>query len=377
MRRFAKTILLVFCAVALAAAEELPKLKVGFYVDSGSRGGGTLRWAQFLHYSPQFDVTLLDGQDLRNGKLDGLDLLVIPGGSSEKQCAAMGEEGKAAVRRLVAAGGKYVGICAGYHCALNSPGRIGLFPFVWMGSAGITTLKVELFDNAEKVLGIPKGNYLVRYSKGPIAKSAPLAGNTPATAEVLGVYRSSFGPAGKPEVNFAGTPAMLFGTYGKGKVIATSFHPELRKETWPIAFGCVYAMTGVRPTPQFPAKNARPVRVGYYSPTIIGKRCIREVLELDRERDIELSFVSGADLKKRELKDLDVMIFADGVQEAYRSLASRRKIITVFMTRGGRVLASGNGAEHLPGHRNLTILPVGTPFVEAALAARKNPVKSR
>ena len=370
MHHFAKTICLLFCGVALAAAE-VPKLKAGFYVDRGSRSGGTLRWAQFLHYSPQFDVTLLDGQDLRNGKLDGLDLLVIPGGSSELQCKAMGEEGKAAVRRFVASGGKYIGICAGYHCALNSPGRIGLLPFAWMGSAGITTLKVELFDNAEKRLDIPKGSYMAAYSRGPIARFAPIEGDTPATAEVLGVYHSSFGPAGKPEINYSGTPAMLFGTYGKGKVIATSFHPELRKGTWPIAFGCVYAVTGVKPTPQFPAKTPRPVRVGYYSPTIVGKRCIREVLDLDRERGIELSFVSDADLKKRELKDLDVMVFSDGVEEAYRSLASRRKIIERFMARGGKVLASGNGAEHLPRHRNLTILPVGTSFVEAALAARK------
>ena len=370
MRNFAKLICLLFCGVALAAAE-LPKLKAGFYVDRGGRGGGTLRWAQFLHYSPQFDVTLLDGQDLRDGKLDGLELLVIPGGSSELQCKAMGEEGKAAVRRFVAAGGKYVGICAGYHCALNSPGRIGLLPFVWMGSAGITTLKVELFDNSEKLLGIPKGDYLVAYSRGPIAKPAPIAGDTPATAEVLGVYRSSFGPAGKPEINFSGAPAMLFGTYGKGKVIATSFHPELRKETWPIAFGCVYAVTGIKPAPRFPAKNARPVRVGYYSPTIVGKRCIREVLELDRERDIALTFVSDVVLSKRKLENLDVMIFSDGVEEAYRSLASRRKIIERFMKRGGKVLASGNGAGLLPKHPNLTILPVGASFVEAALAARK------
>ena len=188
---------------------------------------------------------------------------------------------------------------------------------------------------------------------------------------MLGVYRSSFSNAGKPEINFSGTPAMLFGTYGNGKIIATSFHPELRKDTWPIAFGCVYAVTGVRPTPRFPAKNTRPVRVGYYSPTIVGKRCIREVLELDRERHIAISFVSAEDLKKRELKDLDVMIFSDGVKEAYQSLASRRKIIERFMKRGGKVLASGNGAEHLPKHSNLTILPVGASFVEAALAARK------
>ena len=113
------------------------------------------------------------------------------------------------------------------------------------------------------------------------------------------------------------------------------------------------------------------MRVGYYSPTIVGKRCIREVLDLDRERGIALTFVSDVVLAKRKLENLDVMIFSDGVGEAYKSLASRRKIIERFMARGGKVLASGNGAEQLPRHRNLTILPVGTPFVEAALAARK------
>ncbi len=138
-----------------------------------------------------------------------------------------------------------------------------------------------------------------------------------------------------------------------------------------MAFGCVYAVTGVRPTPQFPAKDARPLRVGYYSTAIVGKRCIREVLELDREPGIAITFVSDAMLGKRKLENLDVMIFSDGVEEAYKPLASRRKIVERFMKRGGKVLASGNGAEQLPKHPNLTVLPVGTSFVEAALAARK------
>ena len=54
------------------------KLKTGFYVDDGSRGNGAFTWAQLLFYSPQLEVTLLDGKDIRNGKLDNLDLLVVP-----------------------------------------------------------------------------------------------------------------------------------------------------------------------------------------------------------------------------------------------------------------------------------------------------------
>ena len=61
------------------------KLKVGYYVDDGSRSNGAFYWAQLLFYSPQLEVTLLDAEDIRNGQLDKLDLLVIPGGSSASQ----------------------------------------------------------------------------------------------------------------------------------------------------------------------------------------------------------------------------------------------------------------------------------------------------
>ncbi|MBO5765460.1 MAG: hypothetical protein J6S24_04180 [Lentisphaeria bacterium] len=54
------------------------KLKTGFYVDDGSRGNGAFTWAQLLFYSLQLEVTLLDGKDIRDGKLDNLDLLVVP-----------------------------------------------------------------------------------------------------------------------------------------------------------------------------------------------------------------------------------------------------------------------------------------------------------
>ena len=261
MRNFGKMLFLAaaLACVALAAAEP-SKVKVGFYIDSGSLGCGVLYWARILHFSPQLEVTLINGKDIRDGKLKDLDLLMVPGGSSSKQCKAMGEEGMAEVRRYVADGGAYLGVCAGYHCALRGTERIGLFTYRRRenGYGGLAALRVEITENAAKLLDIPKGNYNVRYSHGPIVRSAPdtspAPGGVAAKTEVLGFYRGTVSPAGQAGINFFGAPAVLFGTYGKGKVVATSCHPESRTASWPIALGCVYAATGVKPTPQLPVK---------------------------------------------------------------------------------------------------------------------------
>ena len=105
------------------------RIKVGYYIDDGSRSGGVHHIARMLYYSPQFEVTLIDGKDLRDGKLDGLDLLVIPGGDSESQYRMMQESGAEAIRKFVRNGGAFYGVCAGFHCAINKPTRVRLLPY--------------------------------------------------------------------------------------------------------------------------------------------------------------------------------------------------------------------------------------------------------
>ena len=85
-----------------------PQLKVGFFVDNGSRGGGVFKIARLLYYAPQLNITMLDGKDIRNGKLDELDLLVIPGGSSATQFKMMRASGAAKIREFVKKGGNCI-----------------------------------------------------------------------------------------------------------------------------------------------------------------------------------------------------------------------------------------------------------------------------
>ena len=373
MNNFGRTFFLsaaLFCAAGSAADQV--RLRVGMFVDNGSRNNGTLFWAQIFHRSPEVELTLLDGKDVRDGKLKGLDLLMIPGGGSDLQCQALGDAGLAEIRRFVAEGGAYLGVCAGCYCALDMPGRLALIPYTVVkdGKGGEAALAMELFDRGGEVLGVPAGKYLVRYAHGPIMRPKARS-KAPAGAEVLGVYRASVSPAGVKGKNFFGAPALLCGAYGKGKVVVTSFHPESRQGSMKLALGCVYAATGVKINPVVPVKKHRPIRVGYYSPPIIGARCIEEVFALEKEAAIDLHFVNPDDMDTGVLEHLDALIFSAGVEKIYKNgmTPSRVEMIRAFLARGGAVFVSGNGAKYIPEHPNRRKLEVGEPWVKAVFAA--------
>ena len=358
---------------AQAGAEKTPPktpLKVGFYVDNGSQGAGVIQLARIIEYSPQLQLVPLVGKDLRNGALQGLDLLVVPGGSSEKQYVSMQEAGAEAVRRFVAAGGAYYGICAGYHCALNRPRRIGLLPYTLLEKhhGARAVLGIDLSEKGAEVLGIPKGYHEVTYSHGPIATPAEQPGT--GWGEELATYKNYISHPKNAGVNFAGRPAILRGEYGKGKVIATSFHPEYLASTRPFAYGCIQAVTGVRPAPVWPVKNFRPLRVGYYCATIIGKASIDETLELDRQPDLDMFFISSFD--DGILEHLDVLIFPEGRSDSWAAAAKRprwKPMLRAFLERGGRIVAVGRAAQSATEHPNVIRVPERSGMLEAVRAA--------
>ena len=356
----------------LAQAQPAP-VKTGFYVGSGSRSNGVLHWARLLAYSPQLKLVLIDAEDVLNDRLKDLDLLVIPGGSSRLQCEKMKPEGMEKVRDFVAAGGSYVGICAGFHCTLNRPERLRLMPYEYCQGAGgnLAVLAVDIFEKGGKVIGVKPGRYMVRYSHGPISRPGKQPGE--GWGETLGVYKSTVGPLGRPGGNFFDAPAVIHGKFGKGKVIATSFHPESYPSTHPIALGCIYAVTGVRPDPVFPAKNPRPVRVGYYGPGIVGKYCIRAMLALDRHPDLDVILIDNFEINRGMLDHLDVFVLPHGIESIYKGRFKQAffsEQIQKFLRRGGLLLASGNAAGYLPDHPNAKRLPADADFVKYALEAR-------
>ena len=337
--------------------------KVGLYLDEGCLGSGVLCWARLIEYSPELELVPLTGADIRAGKLRGLDLLVCPGGGSARQLNAMKPQGVEAVKQFIADGGSYLGACAGCYSVLNRPDRMGLLPYDYISYAAgkYAALTVEFSEAGAKRLGIKPGRYTVRYNGGPVLRSAASTGK--GSGETLSVYKSSAGWVDRAPHDFVNTPSAIFGTYGKGKVIATSYHPESWDGTHHIALGCIYAVTGVKPVPVPPRKSWRPVRVGFCSSGgPITPAMVRTMLALDRHPELDLQFVSGQDVLEGILNHLDALVIPEGRRESYRSIMKNpcwSEGIRKFLDRGGSIVAVGNGAEFLPAHANLKVLKAG------------------
>jgi len=352
------------------AERSAKRLKVALYLDSGSAGNGVFHWIRLISHSPQLELYGVTGKDVRAGKLDGMDVLVMPGGYSPRQYKSLREEGAEKVREFVRSGGSYVGSCAGLACVLNDPKRLKLLPFSRKPKSGGATaiILVDFPEAGAKILGIAPGRYKVRYSGGPI----PVPGKEidGGSGEVLAVYKNTVSSFNKPEGNFFGEAAVIFGKFGKGKVIATGFHPEYWESTYPIVAGCFRAVTGVEPIFDLPKTNPRPIRVGFWASGFPDADRTKAMLALDRHPDVDVRIVTSHEFDLGELRHLDALVVvhdATGVCKKHLGGKYNREQLAKFMERGGVVFASGTGAESVPEHRNLVKLPVGADFVEPVL----------
>ena len=346
------------------------RLKVALYVDDGSAGNGVFHCIRLIAHSPQLELYGITGAGVREGKLKGMDLLMLPGGYSKRQYKSLHEEGAEKVREFVRAGGAYYGICAGCTCTLNAPERLKLLPFTLKPHSGGTTalITVEFSEAGAKALDLAPGRYKARYSGGPI----PIPGDPIAdgSGEILAVYKNTVSKVDVPEGNFFDEGAVIRGTLGKGKVVATSFHPEYWESTFPIVAGCIYAATGVKPEFKFPVKNSRAIRVGFWSSGFPDSTRTEAMLALDRHPDIDVRIVTSHQFEEGELRHLDALVVAHdatGVCKEHLGTEYNRAQIAAFLERGGVIFASGTGAESVPKHRRVFELPIGADFVKPVL----------
>ena len=80
-------------------------LKVGVYAGDGASGIGAIEWYRLVDDSPEMELKLLDGKTVRAGGLEGLDLLVMPGGDSKLQFTSLGPDGIGRMKAFVKSGG--------------------------------------------------------------------------------------------------------------------------------------------------------------------------------------------------------------------------------------------------------------------------------
>lgn len=209
----------IVCALAMAGCTALPggsetkgygmDKEVCVYAGSGAVLARDVEVALDKSAIPYSEV---DEHVIRRSRLGNCSLLIIPGGYTVKYVNALGEEGFEGIREFVAGGGGYIGICAGAYIAARTvevpghPPGLGIIEIKNERGAGrgirsITVTKPEhpVVEGCGKALDI-------WYKNGAMIKAEE-------GVETLAIYREGFA-------------AIVCSTYGEGKVVIFSTHPE-------------------------------------------------------------------------------------------------------------------------------------------------------
>ncbi len=324
----------------------LAPLKVGVYADKGPSGIGAVEWFRLVEESPDMELKLLDGKAVRAGGLDGLDLLVMPGGNSKVEFDTLGTNGVEKMKAFVRNGGGYIGTCAGCCLLMDGPEkRARMMPWNTCGSeSGTLFLNFTVNAKGASALGIKEGNHVMRYHGGPCLWPTT---NVIADAkmEAWGTFDSQVSLKGKTGKNMHGAVGLVGGTYGKGKVFVTSAHPEYFNSTLYIVKGAFKYVTGRDVTfPQRPRKW-RALAVGFVTSGIAGVDCAATALDIAAEDDFDLVLIDGDGIKQRRLDHLDVLVLPTARLKKNTEIVDE---IKAFAARGGKVVAFGEGVSMMP-----------------------------
>lgn len=244
-------------------------IRIGVY---GSGGAPFNHAAAFAAMG--FLTEFLFAQDIITGALADFDMLAVPGGGAKAmfgQLDPLGEDGCAAIRAFVGAGGMYLGSCAGaFDASLVGEGFVAACPqqkqlqminakvwnsgTTWMGleSPGVGVLHVKVAAPHHPVtLGLPAELDVTHYN-GPLYILRQ--GTVPQASDAVGLTRVTGSAAAfTPSENFLGKALpksdwlvsdaikadvynAVAGGFGSGRVVLFGSHPEfglgLNLEDW-------------------------------------------------------------------------------------------------------------------------------------------------
>ena len=221
----------VFLVASVLIQASPPKgvVHVALYAGAGTSGKGPKLLEETLHADGLFAVTPITPEEIRAGRLKDFKVLIVPGGLSQTQGIALGEDGREMVRQFVSGGGTYVGICAGcYLASCHYKWSLNILPVKVVDSAnwerGVTPLLLGLTAEGKDWLSRKEGEVKLIYHNGPVL--APLE-EPKEKLVVLATYREEVTRKGAKEGLMVNTPALVAARYGKGWAIGISPHPEM------------------------------------------------------------------------------------------------------------------------------------------------------
>ena len=226
--------------------------------------------------------------------------------------------------------------------ALNDPKRLRLIPYTREKTPprGGFSAAVKLNARAEEVLGVPAGVRYFRYHNGPLpAKGDPVPDSE---YEVLATFDSHVMQRGKAGTPMHGMPAIIYGRYGKGKVLVSVMHPEYFPSTHDVLGAGFKPLVGRPITFTYPKKDPRPLRVVCYAGEIDRtgdtRAAVEDAMALAARPDVDVTFVSGEQIAEGALDHADVLLIPGGRRG--KMWKEARPLIKAFKAGGHRIVES-------------------------------------
>ena len=203
-------------------------IPVAMYVDQGVSGKGPEMLDDKFYKDTEFRIIGLRAGDIRERKLKGFRVLIVPGGSGKGVATALGEEGRTAIKEFVENGGTYVGICAGcYLASCQYDWSLHILPAKLKDTAnwerGRAILAITLTKDGKQWFGRTQDEVKTMYHNGPVLEPSPEAKDT---LIPLAIYKEEVTRKGAKDGLMVNTPAITANRYGQGWVISISPHPE-------------------------------------------------------------------------------------------------------------------------------------------------------
>lgn len=360
----------------LAAKSENP-IRVSMIFDNGVGGFSSVRWIQLLSCTPDCVFTAVNGTDVRAGALAHADLYVAPGGGASRQAGSLGPAGCSNLVEFVRNGGGYFGTCAGCYLALSrtakdrlNAGRLGLVPYRSQKTPyrGGAQLKIRFTEHAGLFGFTPGDVRTLRYHGGPVLLKGDLIpdANIYSIADYAcdGVFAND--PKKKPVM--ARTPAIVAGTFGKGRLVCTSPHPESFLHTQDMIRGGLKYITGRTFEADFPQRTRGNLTVGFHG-YCLGKDGAMLASGLFHEPSLDVRPVDGEAISYGELEHCDALVLCHPDEKIYTPF------IHEFAKNGGRIfiLASRPKKAFVPdGLQNASVFKTAEALRKALLDAAKN-----
>ncbi len=203
-------------------------LKLAIYTGPGAGEQSVAKVTQRARQLPGAKVTPLTPAEVGTRDLAEFDIIVFAGGGGSSQAKAIGEAGRKNVRAFVERGGGYLGICAGaYLACAGFEWGLGILDAKtvspkWQRGRGM--MQIELTDEGRTLFGAVNRPFTIRYNNGPIITPLGREGLLP--YRVAALFRSEIANNGTPAGVMVNSPAAVFSTFGKGRVMAISPHSE-------------------------------------------------------------------------------------------------------------------------------------------------------